>query len=568
MQWVDFLQLIVFLAVVVALTKPLGLYLVKVLAPREALFLDPVLKPVEHFIYKMCRVNPFKEETWKEYLASIIGFSLISALLTALILLLQYYLPFNPEKFVAPSWHLNLNTAVSFMTNTNWQSYGGESTMSYFSQMAALAVQNFVSAAVGLAVAAALVRGISRKTGKTIGNFWADMVRVSLYLLLPIAIIGALIFAFEGVPQNFKSYTEVVGVEGNTQIIAQGPIASQQAIKLLGTNGGGFTNVNSAHPYENPTPFTNFFQMLLIFLIPAAQLYYFGRSIKDTKHAWCIFGALGVVFVAGVLVCGFCEAMNNPEWKNLGVVGGNMEGKETRFGIFGSALYACVTTVVSCGAVNSMHDSFTPIGGLIPMLNMQLGEVIFGGVGAGLYSVLLFVLLAIFIAGLIIGRTPEYLGKKIEAFDIKMTVLAILPYVLVVHAFTAIASISPWGLSALGNSGPHGFSEILYAFSSAVANNGSAFSGLSANTIGYNITLAIAMLLGRFLVIAPVIALAGSLVEKKVHPKTTASFPISSLIFISLLIGVILLIGALSFLPALTMGPIIEQFFMLTRKLF
>jgi K+-transporting ATPase ATPase A chain len=401
-----------------------------------------------------------------------------------------------------------------------------------------------------------------------VGNFWADVTRISLYILLPLSILAAVIFLYEGVPQNFKPYVQVETIEGAAQTIAQGPIASQQAIKLLGTNGGGFTNVNSAHPYENPTPLANFFQLILIFLIPAAQIYYYGKSIKDTKHAWCIFAALASVFVVGVIICAYAEAANNPELAKIGTFGGNWEGKEQRFGIFSSAFFACVTTVVSCGAVNCMHDSLSPLGGLIPLLNMELSEVIFGGVGAGLYSVLLFVFLAIFISGLIIGRTPEYLGKKIEAFDVKMTVLAILPYVLVVHGLTVWGCLSKPGLAGLGNSGPHGFSEILYAFSSAAANNGSAFAGLSANTPFYNLTLALAMFLGRFLVIAPVIALAGSLAEKKVHPKTAASFPISSFVFISLLVGIILLIGALTFLPALAMGPIVEQFFMLKGVLF
>lgn len=568
MVLIDWIQLAVFLLLIIFLTKPLGNYLYKVLTPGEKTFLDPVFKPAERFIYRICRVNPLAEQNWKSYLACIMGFSLISLVFTGAILALQYYLPLNPQKFTAPSWHLNLNTSFSFMTNTNWQSYGGESTMSYFSQMAALTVQNFVSAAVGLAVAAALVRGIARHSGKTVGNFWSDLTRITLYILLPLSIIAAVLFLYEGVPQNFNSYVHAQTVEGSTQTIAQGPIASQQAIKLLGTNGGGFTNVNSAHPYENPTPLSNFLQLILILVIPAAQIYYYGKSIGDTKHAWCIFAALAAVFVAGVLICAFSEAVNNPELAKIGAYGGNWEGKEQRFGIFSSAFFACVTTVVSCGAVNCMHDSLSPLGGLIPLINMELSEVIFGGVGAGLYSVLLFVFLAIFISGLIIGRTPEYLGKKIEAFDVKMTVLAILPYVLVVHALTAWGCLSKWGLAGLGNSGPHGFSEILYAFSSAAANNGSAFAGLSANTASYNLTLALAMFLGRFLVIAPVVALAGSLAEKKVHPKTAASFPISSVVFISLLVGIILLIGALTFLPALAMGPIIEQFFMLKGVLF
>jgi len=559
----DWLQLAVFLIVVILLVKPVGLYIGKVLDPNERTFLDCVLKPIEKCIYRCSGIEPHHEQNWKEYLFSLLGFSLISTIFVYVLLAVQYYLPLNPQKFAAPSWHLNLNTSLSFMTNTNWQSYGGESTYSYLSQMVALVVQNFVSAAVGLAVAAALVRGIARHASHTIGNFWADLVRICLYLLLPISIVAATLFIANGVPQNFQSYVKAQTLEGTTQLIAQGPIASQEAIKLLGTNGGGYTNANSAHPYENPTPLANFIQLLLIFLIPTGQIYYFGKSVKDTRHGWCIFAALAVVFVLGVWVCSHCETVGNPQMEQLGLTGGNWEGKEQRFGIFGSALYACVTTVVSCGAVNCCHDSLTPMGGFIPMLNIQLSEVIFGGVGAGLYSVLLFVFLAIFVSGLIIGRTPEYLGKKIESFDIKMTMLALLPFVLVVHALTCWGVFSDWGLKGLGNTGPHGFSEILYAFSSCAANNGSAFAGLSANTPAYNLTLAVAMTLGRFLVIAPIIALAGSFARKKMHPKNAGSFPVSSFVFISLLIGVILLVGALTFLPALTMGPIIEQFFML-----
>lgn len=568
MEISNFLHLAIFLLLTLLLMKPFGIYLSKVLEPNERTFLDPIFKPIECLIYRSCHIDPLVEQDWKDYLACVMGFSLVALFFTAIILATQYYLPLNPQKFAGPSWHLNFNTSFSFMTNTNWQSYDGESTMSYFSQMAALAVQNFVSAAVGIAVAATLVRGIARKSRKTIGNFWTDLVRISLYVLLPFSIVAATLFLAEGTPQNFSPYVQAKTLEGKSQIIVQGPIASQQAIKLLGSNGGGFTTVNSAHPYENPTPRTNFLQNLLIFLIPTAQIYYFGRSVQDTKHAWCIFTALVLLFVSGVMVCAFCESRGNPAFAKLGISGGNWEGKEQRFGVFGSALYACVTTVVSCGAVNSMHDSFTPIGGLIPILNIQLSEVIFGGVGEGLYSVLLFIFLSIFISGLIIGRTPEYLGKKIETYDIKMTVLAILPYVLLVHAFTAWGCFSKWGLAGLGNTGPHGFSEILYAFSSAAANNGSAFAGLSANTPWYNLTLAVAMFLGRFLVMAPVIALAGSLVQKKIHLKSTASFPISSLVFISLLAGIILLIGALTFLSPLIMGPIMEQFFMLKGTLF
>jgi K+-transporting ATPase ATPase A chain len=454
------------------------------------------------------------------------------------------------------------------MTNTNWQHYSGESTVSHFSQMAVLAVQNFLSGAVGLATAAALVRGIARKTGKTLGNFWADLVRISLYLFLPISIIAATVFIAEGVPQNLKPYVKAETLEADTQTIVQGPIASQQAIKLLGNNGGGFTNANSAHPYENPTPLSNFFQMLLMLLIPMAQIYYFGCCVGDMKHAWCIFAALAVLLVVGVVLSARAEVVGNPVFEQLGLAGGNWEGKEQRFGIFGSALYACITTASSCGAVNCMHDSLTPIGGFVPMLNMQLSETIFGGVGAGLYGVLLYVFLAIFIAGLVVGRTPEYLGKKIESFDIKMTMLATLSYVLLVHLFTAWSCFSDWGIEALGNAGAHGFSEIIYAYSSCSSNNGSAFAGLATDSLPYNLTLAMAMFFGRFLTIAPVMALAGSLVHKNIHPKSASSFPVSSLVFISLLVGVILLLGALTFLPALTMGPIIEQFYMLTGRLF
>ena len=568
MQITDWLTFAVFLCFLALLTKPLGRYLCQVLSPKERTFLDPLFKPIERWIYRLCGIDPFREQDWKEYLSCILGFSVISAVGTFLLLAAQYYLPFNPQKFAAPSWSLNLNTSISFMTNTNWQNYSGESQMSYFSQMAALTVQNFFSPAVGLAVAAGLVRGIARKAGTTIGNFWADLVRIILYVLLPLSILVATFFISQGVPQNFNSYVHATTMEGNLQTIAQGPIASQEAIKILGSNGGGFTNANSAHPFENPTPLTNFVQILLILLIPAAQLYYFGKTVGDIKHAWYIFIALATLLVCGVLVCTACESVGNPEFAKLLLSSGNWEGKEMRFGLFDSTLFACCTTAVSCGAVNCMHDSLTPIGGLIPLLNIELGEIIFGGVGAGLYGVLIFIFLTIFISGLIIGRTPEYLGKKIETFDIKMTMLAILPFVLIVHLFTSWSCFSEWGINALGNSGPHGFSELLYAFSSCSANNGSAFAGLSANSVPFNVTMSIAMFLGRFLVIAPAIALAGSLVEKKAPPKSFGSFPVSSLIFISVLIGVILLVGALTFLPAITMGPIIEHFFLLKGTLF
>ncbi|MDE3045256.1 MAG: potassium-transporting ATPase subunit KdpA [Verrucomicrobiota bacterium] len=563
----DLIQLGLFLAIILLLTKPVGLYFKKVLNQSDHTFLDRVLKPVERTIYRLCKIEG-EEQDWKEYLACILGFSIVSVLFTVLLLSLQYYLPFNPQKLAALSWDLNLHTSVSFMTNTNWQNYSGESTMSYFSQMAALAVQNFASAAVGIAAAAALVRGIARKQKKTLGNFWVDVVRITLYFLLPVSILASAFFLWEGVPQNLNAYVQAETLEGAIQTLPQGPIASQEAIKLLGTNGGGFFNANSSHPYENPTPLSNFLQYILIFLISASLIYYYGKTIGDTKHSWCILVSLLGVYVVGVLLCAYFEVHGNPELLKMGLTGGNWEGKEQRFGLFSSALFACTTTVTSCGAVNCMHDSFIPLGGFIPLLNMQLSETIIGGVGAGLYSVLVFILLSIFIAGLIIGRTPEYLGKKIEAFDIKMILLANLSYVLLVLIFTSWACVSAWGLKGLGNSGPHGFTEILYAYSSCAANNGSAFAGLSGNTIPYNVTMTIAMFLGRFLFMAPVIALAGSFVEKKIHPQSAGSFPVASVVFISLLLGVILLLGALNFLPALTLGPIVEQFFLLRGELF
>ncbi len=546
----------------------MGMHIYRVLHPKEKTFLDPVFGPVERFIYRTCKIDPLAEQGWKEYLTSVLGFSLVAVIVTFILLAMQRYLPLNPQKLHGVAWDLNTNTSISFLTNTNWQNYGGEAVMSYFSQMAALTVQNFASPAVGLAVAATLVRGLARAASETIGNFWTDFIRICLYLLLPIAIVGAMLFMAEGVPQNFKSYVQAKTLDGGMQTIAQGPIASQESIKILGTNGGGFMNVNSAHPYENPTPYSNLLQLVLILLIPAGSIYYFGKAVGNIRHAWCIFAAVAAVLVAGIFICAFSESAGNPHWKELGLSGGNWEGKEQRFGIFASALYACTTTVTSCGAVNCMHDSLTPIAGLIPLLNIELGEVIFGGVGAGLYGILLFVILSVFIAGLVIGRTPEYLGKKIEAFDIKMTMLAILPMVLTIIGFTAWCCISAWGLKGLANQGPHGFSEMLYSYSSCVGNNGSAFAGLSGNTVPYNLTQAIAMIFGRFLMIIPVIALAGSMAEKKMHPKNAGTFPVSSPIFISLLIGVIFLIGALTFLPALTLGPIVEHFLFLKGQLF
>ncbi len=593
MDMYGWLQLAVFIGLLLLLTKPMGLYLFRVLDGEGITFLDPILKPVELLLYRIFRVDRKQEQDWKQYTISLLMFSLIGLLFTYIILRIQHLLPLNPQGFGPLSSDLAFNTAASFTTNTNWQSYGGESTMSYFSQMVGLAFHNFISAAVGIAVAAALVRGIARHTAKTIGNFWVDIVRTNLYLLLPICLFYALFLVSQGMIHNFKSYDTVKVVEPytvsvvkkdaagqemkdaqgktvmedkkiDTQTIAQGPMASQVAIKMLGTNGGGFTNANAAHPYENPTPLSNFLQMLSIFLIPSGLTYYLGRMVKNRRHGWAIWGAMAVLFLAGVLICWQAESAGNPHLTAVGIerAGGNMEGKEARFGIFNSALFATVTTDASCGAVNAMHDSFTPLGGLVPLVNIELGEVVFGGVGAGLYGMLVFVVLAVFLAGLMVGRTPEYLGKKIEAYDVKVSVLAVLVLCLSILAFAAWATVSSWGIAGLNNTGPHGLSELLYAYSSAVGNNGSAFAGLSANTPWLNITLGIAMLFGRFLFIVPVLALAGSLAKKKLVPESAGSFPVSGLTFIILLIGTVVIVGALTFFPALAMGPIVEHFIM------
>lgn len=587
------LQLAVFVGALLLLTKPVGLYLARVLDGEGRTFLDPVLKPVELLFYRIFRIDRKQEQNWKQYTVSLLLFSLIGLLFTFIILRSQHLLPLNPQGLGPLSPDLAFNTAASFTTNTNWQSYGGESTMSYFSQMVGLTFHNFVSAAAGIAVAAALVRGIARHTAKTIGNFWVDVVRVNLYLLLPVCLFFALFLVSQGMIQNFKPYDTVKLVEPyiaqvekkdvhgqslkdaqgkplmedkkvDTQTIAQGPMASQVAIKILGTNGGGFTNANAAHPFENPTPLTNFLQMLSIFLIPSGLTYFLGLMVKNRRHGWAIWGAMAVLFAAGVLICWSAESAGNPHLTALGIeqAGGNMEGKEVRFGIFNSALFATVTTDASCGAVNAMHDSFTPLGGLIPLVNIELGEVIFGGVGAGLYGMLVFVILTVFLAGLMVGRTPEYLGKKIEAYDVKVSVLAMLVLCFSILSFAAWAAVSSWGNAALNNSGPHGLSEILYAYSSAVGNNGSAFAGLNANTPWLNITLGLAMLIGRFLFILPVLALAGNLAGKKLTPESAGSFPVSGLTFIVLLVGTVLIVGALTFFPALAMGPIVEHFMM------
>jgi K+-transporting ATPase ATPase A chain len=561
------IQLGLFLGLLLLLTKPMGIYFFRVLNAEGKTFLDPVIKPIERFVYRLLRIDPKAEQDWKRYTVSLLAFSLVGVVFTYAVLRLQHLLPLNPQRLGPVSEHLSFNTAVSFTTNTNWQSYGAESTMSYFSQMVALAFHNFASAASGIAVAAALVRGIARHTAKTIGNFWTDLVRIHLYVLLPICLIYAIFLVSQGMIQNFKPYETVMLVEPGaveTQTIVQGPMASQVAIKMLGTNGGGYVNANASHPYENPTPMSNFIQILSIFLIPSSLTYYLGRMVKNQRHGWSVWGAMAVLFLAGVLFCWWAESAGNPRLHALGVnpAYGNMEGKEVRFGIFNSALFATVTTDASCGAVNAMHDSFTPLGGLVPLINIQLGEVVFGGVGAGLYGMLVFVILTVFLAGLMVGRTPEYLGKKIESYDVKVSALAVLILIFDIMGFTAWAVVSQWGLAGLNNAGPHGFSEILYAFSSGTGNNGSAFAGLTANTYWYDTTLGFAMLIGRFFFIVPVLALAGNLARKKIVPESGGSFPVSGVTFSLLLVGTVLIVGVLSFFPALSLGPIIEHFLM------
>jgi K+-transporting ATPase ATPase A chain len=632
------LQLALYVAALALITKPMGLYLMRVLDPKGKTWLDPVIRPLERLSYWVMGVRPEQEQNWRQYTWAMLLFSLVSCVFTYAILRLQNFLPLNPQHLGALSPDLAFNTAVSFTTNTNWQSYGGESTMSYLSQMVALAIHNFASAATGIAIAAALVRGLSRHSTNLLGNFWVDLVRVTYYLLVPVCLLFAVVLVSQGMIQNFKPFTTAKLVESYTiqvqktddkgqpvttnvavtvsapkldekgqplmtngvavmvdvpqldakgqpvmtnvavmvdqkveeQSIVQGPMASQVAIKMLGTNGGGYTNANAAHPFENPTPLSNFLQMLSIFSIGSGLTYYLGRMTKNQRHGWAVWSAMLVLFLAGALVAWHYEAAGNPIHQQLGITAadGNMEGKEVRFGIFNSALFATITTDASCGAVNSMHDSFTALGGLVPLFNIQLGEIIFGGVGAGLYGILVFVVLAVFIAGLMVGRTPEYLGKKINAFDVKMAMLTLLILCLAILGFSAWAAVSAWGLAGLNNSGPHGLSEILYAYSSCVGNNGSAFAGLTANTPWYNTTLGIAMLFGRFLMIVPIMALAGSLAQKKLVPASAGTFPVSGGTFVLLLLGTILLVGALNFLPVLALGPVVEHFLMLQGKLF
>ena len=638
MHSIDWLQLALFVGALALITKPMGLYLVQVLDANGRTWLDRAVKPFERLTYRLMGVQAEREQDWKEYALAMLLFSLVSCLFTYAILRLQHLLPLNPQKFGPLSPDLAFNTATSFTTNTNWQSYTGEATMSYLSQMLGLVIHNFASAAVGIGIAAALVRGIARHSSQTLGNFWVDLVRVTYYLLLPICTVFAVFLVSQGIVQNFKPYTKATLTEAFTvqvpktddkgqpvttnvpvmvqapkldaqgkpvlvngvatmtdvpkldekgqpiltnvpvmvdqkveqQVIPQGPVASQIAIKMLGTNGGGYMNANAAHPFENPTPLSNFIQMFSIFAIGSGLTYYLGRMVKNQAHGWSVWAAMMALFLAGVLLCWYAEAAGNPIHQQLGVAaaGGNMEGKEVRFGIFNSALFATVTTDASCGAVNAMHDSFTALGGFVPLFNIQLGEIIVGGVGAGLYGMLVFVVLAVFIAGLMVGRTPEYLGKKIQSYEVKMAMLALLVLAVSILGFAAWASVSPWGLAGLNNNGPHGLSEMLYAFSSANGNNGSAFAGLNANTPWYNTTIGLAMLIGRFLMIVPIMALAGSLARKKIAPPSAGTFPVSGFTFVVLLLGTVLLVGALNFLPGLTLGPIVEHFVTAQGKLY
>lgn len=575
MPLIDIIQLLVFFCVLLVLTKPIGIFLTSVFR-NESTFLTPLIGPLERLIYRIIGVKPDQEMRWTTYSAALLAFSGVSGLAVYFLLRAQGVLPWNPQGFAGTSPDLSFNTAVSFLTNTNWQSYAGEATMSYFSQMAALAFQNFVSAAVGMCVAVALVRGLARSGQNSIGNFWVDLVRGTLYVLLPLSILATIFFVSQGVIQNLLPYQTVTTLEGAQQTIAMGPVASQEAIKIIGTNGGGFFNANSAHPFENPNALTSLIQCFMIFMIPAGLTYMYGRMVKDQKQGWTIFAAMSILFFAGFFTLYFAEASGNPIHAKLGVdqaisaynPGGNMEGKEVRFGIFQSTLFANITTDASCGAVNAMHDSFTPIGGMVPLINIMLGEVIFGGVGAGLYGVLIFVLLAVFIAGLMVGRTPEYLGKKIEAKEVKLAILAVLAPVFAILGFSAWAVIDSDGLKGLLNAGPHGLSEILYAFTSAAGNNGSAFAGLTANTSYYNTTLGIAMLIGRFLIIVPMLAIAGSMVKKTAVPPSPGTFRTDTPLFSVLLVAVIIIVGGLTFFPALSLGPILEHLSMNAGNLF
>ena len=588
-------QIVVFFALVIIMTKPIGSYMYRVFEGQRT-FLHSIFRPLERLIYWLGGVRENEEQSWLRYSASMISLSIFSFLFVYLLQRLQGHLPLNPMHFSTPQAPQNatpmtpdlaFNTAVSFMTNTNWQAYSPDTTMSYLTQMASLAVQNFISAAVGIAVAVALIRGFARHTAKTIGNFWVDVTRGTLYILLPICILATLLFVWQGSIQNFKGPATVTTLEGASQIIEQGPLASQLAIKMLGTNGGGFFNANSAHPYENPTPLANLLQMLLIFALGAGITYQFGKMVRDTRQGWAIFAAMSVLFLSGTFICYWAEQAGNPMLTRMGIEhtytgsqpGGNMEGKEVRFGNPMTALFATVTTDASCGAVIGMHDSFTPIGGLVPLFNIQTDEVIFGGVGAGLYSMLIYAVVAVFIGGLMVGRTPEYVGKKIEQKEVKMAIIAVLATSLCILVFTAFSSVTPFAPNSywnppgptaanINNNGPHGFSEILYTYSSGAGNNGSAFAGINANTPWYNLTMGIDMLIGRFLFLIPALAIAGSLASKKLIPVTSGTLPTNGGLFVVLLIGTVIIVGALTYFPALSLGPIVEHMQMLNGKLF
>jgi K+-transporting ATPase ATPase A chain len=561
------LQILVFCGIVLLLVKPLGAYITRVFS-GERTPLSPVLVPLERGLYALAGTSEREEQHWTTYAFAMLMFNLLGVLVLYGLFRLQDMLPLNPAGMAAVGPELSFDTAVSFVTNTNWQNYGGEATMSYLTQMAGLTVQNFLSAATGIAIAIALIRGFSRASGKSVGNFWVDMTRATLYLLLPLCILLTLVFVFLGVPQTFGAYVEATTLEGAKQTIALGPVASQLAIKMLGTNGGGFFNANSAHPFENPDAISNLIQMVAIFAIGAALTNVFGRMVGNQRQGWAILGAMGVLFLAGVVFVFWAEASGNPIMHAMGLSGGNMEGKEVRFGVVLSSLFAVITTAASCGAVNAMHGSFTALGGLIPIINMQLGEVVVGGVGAGFYGIMMFIIVAVFVAGLMVGRTPEYLGKKIEAKEMKMALLAVLCLPLAMLVFAAIATVLPSAVASIGTGGPHGFSEILYAYTSAAANNGSAFGGLTGNTPWYNVTLGIAMLMGRFLVIIPALAIAGSLIGKKTVPASAGTFPTDGGLFVGLLVGTILIVGGLTFFPALALGPIVEHLAMIAGQTF
>jgi K+-transporting ATPase ATPase A chain len=591
-------QIIVFLLVIFALTKPLGVYMARVFN-REKTFLDLLARPLERLVYRLTAVDEAHEMRWTEYAFAMLLFSAVSMILLYVIQRTQQFLPWNPQRFTAVGSDLAFNTAASFTTNTNWQNYSGETTMSYFTQMVGLAYHNFASAAVGIALAIAFIRGIARREKETIGNFWVDMTRTTLWILLPMCIVYSLVLVSQGVVQNLKPYDTVklvepqqvqrfgadgkpvLGQDGKPvmdtvtdQTIAQGPVASQEAIKMLGTNGGGFFNANSAHPFENPTPLSNFLQIVSIFLIPAGLTYTLGRMTGSQRHGWAVWGAMAVLFFAGIMTAYWAEARGNPllhgvdQRAGVRQPGGNMEGKEVRFGIADSTLFATVTTDASCGAINSWHDSYTPLGGMVTLANIMLSEVVFGGVGAGLYGILIYVVLAVFIAGLMVGRTPEYLGKKIEAYDVKMAMLVALVFPLVILALSAISSVKDFGTSSISNPGPHGLTQILYAFTSMAGNNGSAFGGLNGNTVWYNIAGAMTMLVGRFFMIIPMLAIAGNLARKKYVPASLGTFPVTTPLFSGLLVGVIVIIGALTFFPAVSLGPVLEHLLMQAGKTF